>query len=119
MVPMAEGYTTRNFALELGLPTVCVVASRLGCINHGLLTVQVLRNANMPIAGFVMNEVSLDEDHELALRTNRSVLGRFADVPDLGAMPHVEAARRNDLELLASLAENHLDLDALIGHSVG
>ena len=114
MVPVADGYTTRDLAFDLGLPTVCVVASRLGCINHALLTVQVLRSSDIPIAGFVMNEVNRDRDHELAMRTNRDVIGRFAAVADLGAMPFVETVRRDDVEHLAALAERHLDLEALI-----
>jgi len=117
MVPVAEGYTTKDLAIELGLPVVCVVASRLGCINHTLLTVQVLRNAAVSIAGFVINEIDPDDEHRLASRTNRDVIGRFAEVPDLGAFPHVELARRGDPEFLAALAETHVALDALVAGS--
>jgi len=114
MVPVADGYTTRDLAIDLGLPVVCVVASRLGCINHTLLTVQVLRNGNVNIAGFVMNELETDDEHRLAMRTNRDVIGRFAEVPDLGAFPFVEPERRGDPDFLATLAEAHLHLDALV-----
>lgn len=115
MVPVADGYTTRDLACELKLAVVCVVASRLGCINHALLTVQVLRNSGIDVAGFIMNEVGSDEDHVLAMRTNREVIGRFAEVPDLGAIPCVDAACRDDPARLAALATEHLDLDSLIG----
>lgn len=114
MVPVADGYTTRDLARDLGLPTLCVVASRLGCINHALLTVQVLRNLAMPIVGFLMNEVDMNDEHALALRTNRDVIGRFAEAHDLGAMPFVEAARRGDMDCLAALAEANLHLDGLV-----
>ena len=114
MVPLAEGYTTLGLAHDLGLPAICVVSSRLGCINHALLTIQVLRGAGLVIPGFVMNEIGSDPAHAVALRTNREVIGRFASVPDLGEMPFVEATRRDDAEHLASLAEQHLNLDALL-----
>lgn len=113
MVPLSDGYTTRELALEIGLPVVCVVASRLGCINHALLSVQVLRSAGIATAGFVMNEIGGDEAHALALRTNREVIGRFAEVPDLGVMPFVDAGRREDIEYLASVAERCLDLETI------
>jgi dethiobiotin synthetase len=115
MVPLADGYTTRDLARELDLAVVVVVASRLGCINHALLTVEVLRASHIAVAGFVMNEVGADEGHALAMRTNREVIGRFAGVPDLGAMPFVEAGLREDAGHLAGLAERHLKLDVLIG----
>lgn len=115
MVPVADGYTTRDFARGLGLPAVVVVASRLGCINHALLTVEVLRASSIPVAGFVVNEIETGGEYALALRTNRDMLRRFAAAPDLGAMPFVAPARRSDLAALADLAEHHLDLDRIAG----
>jgi dethiobiotin synthetase len=114
MVPLTGESTTRDLVRDLGLPVVCVVASRLGCINHALLTVQVLRNSGVVPAGFVMNEVCPDSEYALAIRTNREVIGRFADIPDLGSMPYVDPARRDDMDHLASLADTHLDLDAIL-----
>ena len=113
MVPLTNGTTTRDLVHDLGLPVVCVVASRLGCINHALLTVQVLRNSGITPAGFVMNEVLRDDEFALASKTNREVIGRFAEIPDLGAMPYVEPSRRDDLDHLAALAEQHLALDRI------
>jgi dethiobiotin synthetase len=113
MVPVADGYTTRDFALELGLPAVVVVASRLGCINHALLTLEVLRTSAIPVAGYVVNEMGSGGEYGLALRTNRDVLRRFAGAPEIGAMPFVPEAARDTLPVLADLAEQHLDLDRL------
>lgn len=114
MVPVCDHYTTRDLARELGLPALCVVASRLGCINHALLTLEVLRSSGIPTAGFVLNEIATDGGYPLAVRTNRDMLAAFAQAPDLGLMPFVEDARRDDLDHLASLAERHLDLNALL-----
>lgn len=111
MVPVADGYTTRDFAREIGLPAVCVVASRLGCINHALLTIEVMRSSSIPVAGYVVNEIATDGQYGLALATNREVLRRFAGERDLGAMPFVDPASRGGL---ADLAEKNLDLDALL-----
>ncbi len=115
LVPVADGYTTRDFAAELGLPAVCVVASRLGCINHALLTLEVLRSSSIPVAGYVVNEVATGGEYALALRTNRDVLRRFAAAPDLGAMPFVATEGRDDFAALADLAERHIDLNAIVG----
>lgn len=115
MVPVADGFTTRDLARDLGLPAVVVVASRLGCINHALLTLEVLRSSSIPVAGIVLNTVPDGGAFPLATRTNRDVLARFAGAPDLGAMPLVEEARRGDLDHLADLADAFLDLDAMLG----
>jgi dethiobiotin synthetase len=115
MVPVADGYTTRDFAREIGLPAVCVVASRLGCINHALLTMEVLRSSSIAVAGYVLNEIATDGQYGLALATNRDVLQRFSGARDLGAVPFVGADSREGMDALADIAEQHIDLDAILG----
>jgi dethiobiotin synthetase len=128
LVPIAENYTMRDFARELGLPVVVVVASRLGCINHALLTFEVLAASGMRTLGYVVNEIAAEdaadyqaatfdpgEDYRLALSTNRQMIANFTDVRDLGAMPLVSTIAREDAGLLGALAEQHLDLDAIAG----
>ena len=115
MVPLADGWTTRDLARELGRPMLLVVGSRLGCINHALLSLEAMRGAGLPVLGYVVNEVGGDDAHGLALATNRDVLRRFAGARELGVLPHVPADRRDDLAHLAALAETHLDLDAIAG----
>ena len=52
---------------------VLVVAMRLGCINHALLTAEALVQRGLPIAGWVANCVQADmpylEDNLLTLQT--------------------------------------------------
>lgn len=113
LVPLADGFTTRDLARDLGLTAVCVVASRLGCINHALLTLEVLRSSGIPIAGYVVNELGGEDPYAVARGTNRAVLGRFSEERVLGTMPRVEVAVREDFDALADLAERFLDLDAI------
>ncbi len=113
MVPVTDGFTTLDLARELRLPVLVVVANRLGCINHALLTLEVLQSSRLPVAGYVMNEVLGHDAHVLAARTNRATIGHFTTARDLGAMPFVGDVQRDDGERLAALAEAHLDLQAL------
>ncbi|MFQ5512716.1 MAG: AAA family ATPase, partial [Candidatus Krumholzibacteriia bacterium] len=57
--PEAEriGLTYLVLAQELGAPVLCVVASRLGCINHTLLTLGALEAGGAGVAGYVVNEL--------------------------------------------------------------
>lgn len=114
MVPLADGWTTRDLAAELGYPGLVVVASKLGCINHALLSLDGMRTAGIPVMGYVLNEVPTDGTYPLAVKTNRDLLRRFAGAAEIGAMPMVSAADSADFDRLAQLAEQHLDLDALV-----
>ncbi len=139
LVPLADSYTYLELAEALGLPLLCVVASRLGCINHALLTLRVLRSSRAKLLGYVMNEVSALPQHVIAEAGNRDMISRFSEAADLGAFPHLPAAgepeRRGDEGLdetntgganpdggiqtdytrLAETAERCLDLDAIVG----
>lgn len=55
LVPVTRTETTRDLIAALGLPALVVAPTRLGTINHTLLTVEALRSRNLPVAGLVLN----------------------------------------------------------------
>ncbi len=64
MTPLNERETYLDLVSELQLPVILVVAVRLGCINHSLLTQAVLQQNNLKLAGWVANypEVNANRD---------------------------------------------------------
>jgi len=73
LVPLAPGVTMADLAVALGLPVLVVVANRLGCLNHALLTVESIRAHGLPCLGFVLNSFDAASDDE-SLPTNRKAL---------------------------------------------
>jgi len=57
LVPINEEQTMQDVAVELGLPVILVVAIRLGCLNHALLTAAAILDSGLPLAGWVANRV--------------------------------------------------------------
>ena len=55
LVPIKMQYLMRDLMTDLGLPVVVVARSTLGTINHTCLTLEALRNRNIPVLGVVMN----------------------------------------------------------------
>jgi dethiobiotin synthetase len=55
-VPLSGRETLADLARELGFPVILVVAMRLGCINHALLTAEAVRRDGLPLAGWVANQ---------------------------------------------------------------
>jgi len=55
--PLNEKQTMLDLAIALGLPIIMVVGLRLGCINHALLTENVLLEAGLTIQGWVANHI--------------------------------------------------------------
>ena len=57
MVPLNEKLMLPDVARAMRLPVILVVGLRLGCLNHALLTAEAIRRANVPLAGWVANQI--------------------------------------------------------------
>jgi dethiobiotin synthetase len=55
MVPLNAKQTNLDLILHLGLPVVMVSKNYLGSINHTLMTYEILKSHNIPIAGIIFN----------------------------------------------------------------
>jgi len=78
LVPITPTETIADFAARLALPVVLVVANRLGCINHTLLTLESIRARGLQCPGIVLNTLSTTED--IATRTNREILEQHTPI---------------------------------------
>jgi dethiobiotin synthetase len=57
LVPLNSTQTIADLIQTLSLPALVVVGMRLGCINHALLTAQVLKQRNIDCCGWVANSI--------------------------------------------------------------
>jgi dethiobiotin synthetase len=56
-VPLNDREDTADLAAQLKLPVVLVVGTRLGCLNHALLTAHAIRVRGLKLAGWVANHI--------------------------------------------------------------
>ncbi|NID10655.1 dethiobiotin synthase [Fibrivirga algicola] len=84
MVPITETYLNIDFVASLGWPVVLVTRNYLGSINHTLLSVEALRQRNIPILGLIINGPSVPATESVLLSyTGLPCLVRIQDEPDL------------------------------------
>ncbi|TCQ75424.1 dethiobiotin synthetase [Raoultella ornithinolytica] len=102
--PLSATLSFADWVQEERLPVILVVGIKLGCINHALLTAQAVRQAGLPLVGWIANDVQPPgKRHSEYLAT----LKRLLPAPMLGEIPWLEeASRREDLG-------QYLDLSAL------
>jgi dethiobiotin synthetase len=81
LVPVAPGQTSADLAEMFGLPVLVVVANKLGCLNHTLLTLESIRARGLTCAGLILN--SLTDEASVATETNREILQEFSEAPIL------------------------------------
>jgi dethiobiotin synthetase len=78
LVPITPSKTIADLAARLGLPVVLVVANRLGCINHALLTLESIRAKGLHCPGIILNNLSAAAD--IATATNRDILEQHTPI---------------------------------------
>lgn len=88
LVPLNDKQTIADLALHIKLPIVLVVAIKLGCINHALLTAQSIRSSGLELAGWVANDFLGDSQNEAIIDAINSRIG----APCLGVVPRLKKA---------------------------
>ncbi len=83
--PLNETQTGADLAKLLALPVIVVVGLKLGCLSHTLLTIEAIKARDLPIAGWVANEVERDM---LCVSETVTTLKDFLDIPLLGYIRH-------------------------------
>jgi len=126
LVPITPRCTFADLATTLAAPILLVVGSRLGAINHALLTLEVLQSRGLGIRGYVINRLAGPGD--VAADTNAAALAAATTAPCLGELPWLADADELLAGLrghadgvasararLATLARDHVDLARLRG----
>jgi len=93
--PLDNSLSNADLAKALRLPVILVVAMRLGCINHALLTWRAIRQVGMAGAGWIA--VALDPAMQ-ARDESLAYLQKSIDAPLLGVLPYQESV---DFDALA------------------
>lgn len=96
LVPINRGWLFADQFARWGLPVVLVARTRLGTINHSLLSIEALRARSVPILGiaFVGDAVEDSED----------IVATLGQVKRLGRLPMV--APLDPAHLALAFAEN-------------
>ncbi len=65
LVPISGSTSFSDIPRKLSLPSILVVADRLGAINHSLLTLEALASRDLPVACVVLTETESSSGRDL------------------------------------------------------
>lgn len=85
LVPLNQTETMADLAVALDLPVVLVVAIKLGCINHALLSIESIQQRGLRIAGWVANHLDAQPESAEIIDT----LKQHIAAPCLGVVPEL------------------------------
>lgn len=76
-VPISREYYTIDYVQEHDLPLILVTSSKLGSINHTLMSLELCKNRGINVVGLVYNE--FPNDSEQILNDSSSVFQHYLD----------------------------------------
>lgn len=89
MSPLSDSLVVLDLVKHLGLPVVLVTQDYLGSINHTLLSINILRGANVPILGLVFSGEKV--------ATTREFIKQYSGLETLLEIPFFEKLDREAL----------------------
>jgi dethiobiotin synthetase len=98
LAPISDAATMADLAAALALPVLLVVALRLGCLNHSLLTRESLRTRGAAFAGWIANAIDPHFDRPgenlatLAARLGEPALACVPFLAQVDGLPDLSAA---------------------------
>ncbi|MBI5642733.1 MAG: dethiobiotin synthase [Deltaproteobacteria bacterium] len=92
LVPLTETETIADLVLFLGIPLVIVAASRLGVLNHTLLTIESAKMKGIEIKGVILNAPK-PQDGDQSVIFHKAELERLTGVACLAEIPFTDAKK--------------------------
>jgi dethiobiotin synthetase len=85
-VPITDRFNVLDLARAFKLPVVIVARSKLGTINHTLLTIDAIRSAGLLLAGVIINGYD-ETTKDFAGKSNARVIAKLGEVKILAVVP--------------------------------
>jgi len=107
MTPILKDYYITNLIKEMKTPTVIVARSKVGTVNHTIMTVKMCEKYKIPIKGIIINNF----DTGYPVKDLTSDLENLTNVPVLGSIPFVKDMSNTSL---FRIFKKNLDLKLLL-----
>ena len=87
MTPILKNYFLIDLIKEMKIPTVLVTRTKVGTVNHTIMTVQMCQKYKIPIKGIIIND--FDSEGYKTIELIRD-LNSLTHVPILGSIPFIK-----------------------------
>ena len=108
MTPILKNYFVTDLIKDMKLPTIIVTRTRIGTVNHTIMTCKMCEKYKIPIKGIIINNFDSDG---YTVKTLKRDLQSLTGVPILGTIPYIE--NLSDDSLYKNFKKN-IDMNFLI-----
>ena len=107
MTPILKKFSIIDLIKELHTNTLIVTSSKIGTVNHTVMTCKLCKDLEIPVKGLIIN--NFDTEGYPILELERD-LNDLTDLPILCSLPHLNNFNLDDL---AQMISDRLDLSSL------
>lgn len=107
MTPIESNYFVTDLIKDMGLETIIITRSKIGTINHTLMTNKLAEMSELKVKGIVIN--NFDAEGYVVSELKRD-LELLINVPVLGSIPKLNNL---DVEYVAKVLDENIDLKSL------
>ncbi len=107
MTPILKNYYITNLIKEMKIPTVIVTRSKVGTVNHTIMTVKMCEKYKIPIKGIIINNF----DKGYPVKELKRDLENITNVPVLGSIPFIRDMGDSSLY---RIFKKNIDLKSLL-----
>ena len=86
MTPILNNYYITNLIKEMKIPTIIITRSKVGTVNHTIMTVKSCEKFKIPIKGIIINNF----DKGYSIKQLKNDLEGLTGVPVLGSIPFLK-----------------------------
>ena len=107
MTPILKDYYITNLIKEMKIPTIIVTRSKVGTVNHTIMTVKMCEKYKIPIKGIIINNF----DKGYLIKELTRDLKNLTGVPVLGSIPFIKDMSDSSLN---RVFKKNIDLKLLL-----
>ena len=108
MTPILKDYAIIDLIKDLEANTIIVASSKIGTVNHTILTCNMCKSMKIPVKGLIINNFDSNGYPISELERDLSAL---TNLPVLCSLPHLTKFNLADF---SEMIENKIDISALI-----
>ena len=108
MTPILKDYYITNLVKEMKIPTVIVTRSKVGTVNHTIMTIQMCQKYKIPIKGIIINDF---DDGGYPVKNLKRDLESLTGIKVLGSVPFIKDMSDASLN---RIFKNNIDLKSLL-----
>jgi len=108
MTPILKNYAIINLIKELDINTIIVTGSKIGTVNHTIMTYDMCKNLKISVKGLIINNF---DSTGYPISELKRDLNELTNLPVLCSLPHLTKFNLNDF---SEMIENQVDISTLI-----